>query len=88
MTLDVYEEATRLKDRYDMCGLFLEYLTDPDKTKGLLFNVFIKNFVEEYRDELLVFVNEQQVKAGMAFEELHCCPDGDDENSTEQENPV
>lgn len=89
MTIDVYEEATRLKNRYEMCGEMLTYLSDTDKQKGAKFQNLVKTFFNEYRDELLVFVNDQYVKAGMAFEDLQTCDcKKDDDNSTEQENPV
>lgn len=89
MTLKDYDEATRLLNRYNMCGEVLNYLSDSGKRMGMAFNTLMKRFFTEFHDELLVFVNEQYIKAGMDFEDLHCeCrPDDDDENSTETENP-
>lgn len=103
MDLKTYDEATRLLGRYRMCEEMLGYLSDEDAKLGIGFQGLMKRFFAEYRDELfefvngeytkagmalLVFVNGEYTKAGMAFEDLHCeCRPGDDENSTEQENP-
>lgn len=88
MDLKTYDEATRLLGRYRMCEEMLGYLSDEDAKLGIGFQELMKRFFTEYHDELFEFVNGEYTKAGMAFEDLHCeCRPGDDENSTEQENP-
>lgn len=74
MDIQTFEEATRLHGRYKLCEEVMEYLSEDHNTKSPKYLHALGKFVDEFRVEFMTLVHEQMTAAGMAFEDLHCCP--------------
>ena len=72
MDIKTFEEATRLHDRYKLCEMLMEYLSDDTSTKGQKYLDTLREFAKEFNVEFMTFVNERMIESGMAFEDLHC----------------
>lgn len=83
MKIDTFLTAQELYSRYTLCEKILEYLSDPDKTRGMKYKELLAKFADEFNNDFMMFVHTKMEESGMKFEEL---PECDCDNQPE-ENP-
>lgn len=72
MNVETFFEARDLYDKYQLCEKVMEYLSDEESVKGQKYLETLKQFVDAFKMEFMMFVHERMEAVGMQFEDLHC----------------
>lgn len=72
MNVDTYLEAKEMYDKYTLCETVLKYLSDEDTPKGQKYLETLKEFVNAFPSEFMMFVHKRMNICGEMFESIHC----------------